>query len=124
ALLAGQPVAPPPPAAPSAPATVALPAPPPPGTETPLPSPRPGGASSAPAGVRVPMERLDSLVALVGEMVISQAQVGHDLAATTGDLDAPLLKETNRLGKITREVQDLSMTLRMLPVQPLFQKLQ
>src|SRR5581483_4479320 len=66
ALLAGQPVAPPPPAAPSAPATVALPAPPPPGTETPLPSPRPGGASSAPAGVRVPMERLDSLVALVG----------------------------------------------------------
>jgi two-component system chemotaxis sensor kinase CheA len=83
-------------------------------------------ATSAPAahsGVRVPMERLDSLVALVGEMVISQAQVGHDLSATN-DPDAPLVKETNRLGKITREVQDLSMTLRMLPVQPLFQKLQ
>ncbi|MEZ0229325.1 MAG: chemotaxis protein CheW, partial [Planctomycetota bacterium] len=81
-------------------------------------------AHSTHSGVRVPMERLDQLVALVGEMVISQAQVGHDLSETTGDPDAPLIKETNRLGKITREVQDLSMTLRMLPVQPLFQKLQ
>jgi two-component system chemotaxis sensor kinase CheA len=112
---------------PAKPVPVPVPVPVPDPSQTPSAAmPRTTLALGAPqpthSGVRVPMERLDHLVALVGEMVISQAQVGHDLA--TGDPDAPLVKETNRLGKITREVQDLSMTLRMLPIQPLFQKLQ
>jgi HPt (histidine-containing phosphotransfer) domain-containing protein len=85
----------------------------------PVSAPAPSAVSS---GVRVPMDRLDHLVELVGELVISQAQVGHDLASD--ETDAGIAKETNRLGKITREVQDLSLTLRMLPIQPVFQKLQ
>jgi two-component system chemotaxis sensor kinase CheA len=134
AVLAGKAAPPPPPAprpAPASPPTAPMPAPAPVTIAVPPPpvaretlvmpsAPAPGRESLA--GVRVPMDRLDHLVELVGEMVISQAQVGHDLAV--GDPDAPLAKETNRLGKITREVQDLSMTLRMLPIQPLFQKIQ
>ncbi len=72
--------------------------------------------------LKVDTEKLDSLLELVGELVISQSIVIQDQA---------LLQETNRglhknlsnLGKITKNIQDHVMSLRMVPLRQTFQKM-
>lgn len=77
----------------------------------------------ADATVKVATDRLDSLINMVGELVITQAMVrqGTRELASTGD--QTLNRNLTRLDKITRELQDLSMSMRMIPIQGVFQKM-
>ncbi len=92
------------------------------------------GEGAAPAGtpaksttgdntVKVATERLDSLINMVGELVIAQSMVAQDLSGADLSANQRLSRNMGHLGKITRELQDLSMSMRMVPIQGVFQKM-
>lgn len=68
--------------------------------------------------LRVSLGRLEFLNNLVGELVIIQSVVESALSKS-GDV-----KTARSLGKLCKDIQDVSMSLRMVPVGPTFQKLQ
>jgi two-component system chemotaxis sensor kinase CheA len=78
---------------------------------------RPAGARS----IKVETAKLDYLVDMVGEMVISQSLVRHDPDLATG-LKPRLARNLSQLARITDEVQRTAMSMRMIPVGQLFQK--
>ncbi|MEI6413384.1 MAG: chemotaxis protein CheA [Pseudomonadota bacterium] len=67
--------------------------------------------------VRVPAERLDSLMDQVGELVIAQARL-MQIAMTEG---SPLLKSISEdIERLTSSLRDTSMGIRMVPIGTLF----
>lgn len=85
------------------------------------PSGVPKGASGA--TVRVNTEKLDSLMDVVGELVIVQSQL-IESARTRGDDGSPLQRNVAQLARITKELQGTAMSLRMIPIKPIFQKME
>ena len=75
--------------------------------------------------VRVRTDRLDRLIDMVGELVIAQSMIAGDetLAAAGAGTHHELTKKIAHAGKIVRELQDLSMSMRMVPLKATFQKL-
>ncbi len=74
--------------------------------------------------VKVDAERLDRLVDLIGELVIAESMVGQSPDLRDLALTSPLLaKQITQLDKITRGLQEMGMSLRMVPVRPLFQRM-
>jgi two-component system chemotaxis sensor kinase CheA len=72
--------------------------------------------------VKVDTVKLDGLLDLVGEMVIAQSLVGENLNQLTG-LDPQLVRNMAHLSRITKELQRVSMSMRMVPVRGVFQKM-
>ena len=79
-------------------------------------------ASHGDGTVKVSTERLDSLINMVGELVISQSMVSRDVTAVAST-NQRVVRNLSHLRKITRELQDLSMSMRMVPIQGVFQKM-
>ena len=72
--------------------------------------------------IKVSMDRLDKLVNMVGELVIAQSMVRQDsIIALSPEHD--LCQKISHQGKIIRELQELSMMMRMVPIQGVFQKM-
>jgi two-component system chemotaxis sensor kinase CheA len=126
------PPAPAPAAAPDLPAAVPdLPMAPPPSLTGAAPDSAPAPAAQAAKGrrqvvdketVRVDKDRLDKLVDAIGELVIAQSMAQQeflDLTRQTGASPRAL----DELSKIARDLQELSLSLRMVPLQGTFQKL-
>ncbi|MGC4034292.1 MAG: chemotaxis protein CheA [Tepidisphaeraceae bacterium] len=78
-------------------------------------------AMQADQTVKVSTGRLDSLINTVGELVIAQAMVAQDLDSVAAD--QRLSRNLSQLAKITRSLQDLSMSMRMVPIAGVFQKM-
>lgn len=74
------------------------------------------------AMVKVDTGKLDGLLDLVGEMVIAQSLVGQNLSQLAG-LDPQLARNAVQLTRITKELQRVSMSLRMVPIRGVFQKM-
>ena len=74
------------------------------------------------ATIRVRTDRLDRLIDMVGELVIAQSMIAGDELFGTGKAHE-LLRKVTHSGKIVRELQDLSMSMRMVPLRATFQKL-
>lgn len=72
--------------------------------------------------IKVSTERLDSLINMVGELVIAQSMVSQDVTAIAS-ANQKAVRNISHLSKITRELQDLSMSMRMVPIQGVFQKM-
>ncbi len=72
--------------------------------------------------LKVDTRKLDMLVELVGELVITQSQIAANKVLTEHP-DDRLLKDLDQLEKILKDVQDLSLSLRMIPIKGLFQKM-
>lgn len=72
--------------------------------------------------VRVRTDRLDRLVELVSELVVVQSLVGQDATARQ-TRDGELANRMSRASEIARDLQDLSMSMRMVPLRATFQKL-
>lgn len=72
--------------------------------------------------IRVDTERLDSLFNLVGELITAEGMVVNN-----PDLDGLVLENFRRSGgilnKITREIQEVTMAIRMIPLDGLFNKM-
>ena len=78
-------------------------------------------AAVADESIRVSLSRLEKLQNYVGEMVILQSVLREQL----NDSSSLVVKRTaHQLGKVVKEIQDISMNLRMVPVKPTFQKMQ
>ncbi|MFI5232196.1 MAG: chemotaxis protein CheA [Gemmatimonadales bacterium] len=79
-------------------------------------------ARGAEASVRIRTDRLDRLIDMVGELVIAQAMISQDeTVVKTGRQE--LSRKVVHAGKIVRELQDLSMSMRMVPMRATFQKM-
>ncbi len=76
--------------------------------------------SETESSVRVSVERLDRLIDMVGELVIAHSVVAQDEAIPK---DTELQKKVNHASKILRELQDSSLTLRMVPLKATFHKM-
>ena len=72
--------------------------------------------------IKVDTGKLDYLVDMVGEMVIAQSLVRHD-PDLTGETRPRLVRNLAQLARITDEVQRTAMSMRMVPVGQLFQKM-
>ncbi len=72
--------------------------------------------------VKVDTDKLGYLVDMVGELVIAQSLVRHDpdLARIQ---QSQLTRNLRQLARITEEVQRTAMSMRMVPIGPLFQKM-
>ncbi len=73
--------------------------------------------------VRVATEKLDSLMDVVGELVIVQSQL-LETARRAGGSSPPLQRDVAQLARITKELQNTAMSLRMIPIKPVFQKME
>jgi two-component system chemotaxis sensor kinase CheA len=71
--------------------------------------------------IRVSLLRLEKLMNAVGELTILESVFNQRVENLDDDT---LIKEISELKKISREIQHISMSLRMLPVKPTFQKMQ
>jgi two-component system chemotaxis sensor kinase CheA len=76
--------------------------------------------SESESSVRVSVNRLDRLIDMVGELVIAHSVVAQDKAIPK---DSELQKKVNHATKILRELQDTSLTLRMVPLKATFHKM-
>ncbi len=72
--------------------------------------------------ISVGLSKLDQLSAIVGEIVITEAMVTASPDLKGLHLDA-FSKSARQLRKLTDELQDVSMSLRMIPVSNTFQKM-
>ena len=77
-------------------------------------------AKTPPASsLRVPAERLDELVNLVGEMVTVQSRLSQT-AALSGDAELQSIAE--EVERLTEELRDNTLNIRMLPIGSTFSK--
>ncbi len=70
--------------------------------------------------IRIDTGKLDALIDLVGELVIAQTLVQ---ASDQVVHDSKLAKDIGQVTKIVREVQEVAMSMRMVPIGPTFQKM-
>lgn len=70
--------------------------------------------------VRVDRHRLDDLINQIGELVIGSSMVEQELLGFNGGL---ALDSMSALGKIVRDLQEMSLSLRMVPIAATFQKM-
>ncbi|MGO4682393.1 chemotaxis protein CheA [Hyphomicrobium sp. 2TAF46] len=90
--------------------------------QTPTANPQPpniDGRQTSKSGdsVRVPAERLDELMDRVGELVIAQSRLSQIAAAS---LDLNLRAVSEDIERLSSELRDTMMVLRMVPVGTLF----
>ena len=88
----------------------------------PLPNQEKKPVSASQVALRVDVEKLDQLLDLVGEMVISVSMVANSPDLTGLHLDR-FDKSMMHLTKITRDIQDVSMSMRMIPLSGIFRKM-
>ena len=92
-------------------------------SDAPAPKVQQRSAASTSAGiVRVDTLKLDSLIDLVGELVIAQSMVVQNTEATTVN-DGHLSRSLGQLRGITSDLQRTAMSLRMVPIRSTFQKM-
>ena len=98
-----------------------------PAAGAPAPAPTPAPAAKQPAAAKeslisVSLTKLDQLMAVVSEIVITESMV-----TASPDLKGLRLDNFNKsareLRKLTDDLQDVSMSLRMVPVSSTFQKM-
>ncbi|MFP4369279.1 MAG: chemotaxis protein CheW [Candidatus Kapaibacterium sp.] len=97
----------------------------------PAPKPSARSASPKPAGqiqqmqrkdIRVETRKIDKLFDLVGELITIETMVTNN--PDLKGLELPnFSKASNQLNKITRELQEITMSVRMMPLEGLFNKM-
>jgi two-component system chemotaxis sensor kinase CheA len=112
--------------APAAPAAKAAPAEPASSGSAAADAAAEAARSNAPIGpaamVKVDTTKLDGLLDLVGEMVIAQSLVGQNFTDLAG-INPQAMRNIAQMGRITKELQRVSMALRMVPIRGVFQKM-
>jgi two-component system chemotaxis sensor kinase CheA len=81
-----------------------------------------GHGPNADAWMRVRTDRLDLLVDTIGELVIAHAMIAQDGVIEQAGDDV-LSRKVSHASKIVRELQDLSIAMRMIPLKGVMQKL-
>ncbi|MGI9508146.1 MAG: chemotaxis protein CheA [Geminicoccaceae bacterium] len=76
-----------------------------------------------PASIRVDLERIDRLVNMVGELVITQAMLSEQISQLSVEERASLLHGVETLALQMRELQDNVMSIRAQPVKSVFSRM-
>jgi two-component system chemotaxis sensor kinase CheA len=74
------------------------------------------------ASIRVPIAKVDRLINLVGELVITQAMVAQAAAARPSEHAAALAEAVAHMDRHARDLHEQVLALRMLPVRSLFSR--
>ncbi|MFP3562171.1 chemotaxis protein CheA, partial [Paraburkholderia sp. SIMBA_049] len=79
--------------------------------------PRPAGAAAGAEGssIRVGVEKVDQLINLVGELVITQAMLAETASAFDPALHDRLFNGMAQLERNARDLQEAVMSIRMMP---------
>ncbi|TVR07747.1 MAG: chemotaxis protein CheA [Planctomycetota bacterium] len=80
------------------------------------------GAAAARQDVRVDLAKLDSLVNLVGELVLAQTMVASHPRVADCD-DEVLQRSIHLLQRVAGDLQDIAMSVRMIPLSGTFRKM-
>ena len=80
------------------------------------------GKATVESSVRVSTSRLDRLIDMVGELVIAHSMVAQDEVITDSQ-NHELAKKVTHTSKIVRGLQDMSMSMRMVPLKGTFNKM-
>jgi two-component system chemotaxis sensor kinase CheA len=72
------------------------------------------------ASLRVPVEKLDGLVDLVGELIITQSMIADAVAAFTPERVPSLRTAVALMDRHARELHERVMGIRMVPIRTLF----
>ncbi len=72
--------------------------------------------------IRVDLEKLDKLINLIGEMVIAENMLVHSPDLEGLELEN-FSKASQQMSKIVRELQEMAMVIRMIPVSGLFRRM-
>jgi two-component system chemotaxis sensor kinase CheA len=115
---APEPVAVPEPLAPAAPVAVVGAAPAAAGAA----GPAAGSAAGEDASIRVQASKVDMLINLVGELVITQAMLKQVGSGVEGPLAERLMAGLDTLERNTRDLQEAVISVRMLPVDAVFKR--
>ena len=83
----------------------------------------PAETKKAPASIRVDLERIDRLVNMVGELVITQAMLREQVKQLPTKEQADLLHDVESLDLQMRELQDGVMSIRAQPVKSVFSRM-
>lgn len=78
--------------------------------------------SSDSSTLRVDTQKLDDLIDMVGELVITQSMIHQDLSRQV-NADKSLLRDITQFFRITSSLQRTSMSLRMIPIRQTFQRM-
>lgn len=71
--------------------------------------------------VKVDLERVDSMVEMIGELIIVESMLKHSREISSTSLG--LRNTLGQLGKISRDLQNAAMRMRTVPVHATFQKM-
>lgn len=97
------------------------------GSDDSEPPPRPETKGAKPptavSTIRVDLGRVDRLVNMVGELVISQAMLAQQIADQTGSTRQTLRQSHEELANHMRELQECVMAIRMQPVRSVFSRM-
>jgi two-component system, chemotaxis family, sensor kinase CheA len=100
-----------------------------PGTVTPSSAAAPASAGALvpkrqadASSIRVPTEKVDALINLVGELVIAQAMVSQVATSMSGEGQIRIQEALGMVVRSTRDLQERVMSIRMLPVGSVFNR--
>jgi two-component system chemotaxis sensor kinase CheA len=82
-------------------------------------APEAGASRQSVDWVRVKVEKLDALVNAIGELLIAQTQLRANLPSG----DSRLAETFAQLGRVSRDLQSIGMSMRMFPLRDLFQRM-
>jgi len=85
-------------------------------------APAGGGGANEDASIRVQASKVDMLINLVGELVITQAMLKQVGTGMEGPLAERLLAGLETLERNTRDLQEAVISVRMLPVDAVFKR--
>jgi two-component system chemotaxis sensor kinase CheA len=79
-----------------------------------------GAAPTEAASIRVPVEKVDRVINLVGELVITQSIVAQTVASFSMDQLPRLAEAVAQMDRHARELHERIMGVRMIPIKTLF----
>jgi two-component system chemotaxis sensor kinase CheA len=79
-------------------------------------------ATQESSSIRVGIEKVDQLINLVGELVITQAMIEQRTGALDPILHERLLNSVGQLTRNTRDLQEAVMSIRMMPMDYVFSR--
>ena len=80
------------------------------------------GASQESSSIRVGIEKVDQLINLVGELVITQAMIEQRIGVLDPIHHERLLNSVGQLTRNTRDLQEAVMSIRMMPMDYVFSR--
>ncbi len=84
-------------------------------------APKAAGNSES-SSIRVSVEKVDQMINLVGELVITQAMLAQIASQVDPILYATLLNGMTQLERNTRDLQEVVMSIRMMPISFVFSR--